>query len=48
VKTRLWTAYLAGVSIGSRTAVSAFFRRLASKRVRGASGLPPTREGLYR
>lgn len=48
VMTRLWLAYLAGVSIGfSRNSVG-IFQTLASKRARGPSGLPPTREQLYR
>ena len=48
VKTRLWIAYLAGVSIGFTQNSVGIFQTLASKRVRGASGLPPTREHLYR
>ena len=48
VKTRLWIAYLAGVSIGfSRNSIGVF-QTLASKRARGPSGLPPSREDLYR
>lgn len=48
VKTRLWIAYLAGVSIGFSRGSIAIFQTLASKRVRGPSGLPPTRADLYR
>ena len=48
VKTRLWLAYLAASSIGfSRNSVG-IFQTLASKRVRGPSGLAPSREELYR
>ena len=48
VKTRLWIAYLAGVSIGFTQNSVGIFQTLASKRVRGATALPPTREHLYR
>jgi len=48
VKTRLWLAWLAGSSIGFTRGSLGVFQTLASKRVRGASGLPPTRDGLYR
>lgn len=48
VKTRLWIAYLAGVSIGFTRNSFGIFQTLASKRARGPSGLPPTREQLYR
>ncbi len=48
VKTRLWIAYLAGVSIGFDRSSFGIFQTLASKRKRGPSGLPPTREQLYR
>jgi cyclopropane-fatty-acyl-phospholipid synthase len=48
VKTRLWIAYLAGVSIGFTRNSVGIFQTLASKRVRGPSGLPPSREQLYR
>jgi len=48
VKTRLWIAYLAGVSIGFTRNSVGIFQTLASKRMRGSSGLPPTREQLYR
>jgi cyclopropane-fatty-acyl-phospholipid synthase len=48
VKARLWLAYLAGVSIGFERAGGGIFQTLASKRARGASGLPPTRADLYR
>jgi len=48
VKTRLWIAYLAGVSIGFTRNSVGIFQTLASKRMRGPSGLPPSREELYR
>jgi cyclopropane-fatty-acyl-phospholipid synthase len=48
VKTRLWIAYLAGVSIGFTRNSVGIFPTLASKRTRGPSGLQPSREQLYR
>ena len=48
VKTRVWLAYLAGVSLGFERANLGVFQTLASKRTRGPSGLPPTRADLYR
>jgi len=48
VKTRLWIAYLAGVSMGFTQNSIGIFQTLASKRTRGPSGLPPSREHLYR
>ena len=48
VKTRLWIAYLAGVSGGFTRNSVGIFQTLASKRTRGPSGLPPSREHLYR
>jgi cyclopropane-fatty-acyl-phospholipid synthase len=48
VKTRLWIAYLAGVSSGFTRNSVGIFQTLASKRTRGPSGLPPSREDLYR
>jgi cyclopropane-fatty-acyl-phospholipid synthase len=48
VKTRLWIAYLASASIGFMRNSVGIFQTLASKRVRGPSGLPPSREQLYR
>jgi cyclopropane-fatty-acyl-phospholipid synthase len=47
-KTRLWLAYLAGVSIAFERNTLRIFQTLASKRGKGASGLPPTRADLYR
>ena len=48
VKTRLWIAYLAACSIGFARNSVGIFQTLASRRVRGPSGLPPSREDLYR
>ena len=48
VKTRLWMIYLASVSIGFTRNSVGIFQTLASKRMRGPSGLPPSREHLYR
>ena len=48
VKTRLWLIYLAGVSIGFDRAKLGIFQTLASKRRRGASGVPLSRADLYR
>lgn len=47
-KTGLWIAYLAVVSIAFTHGTVGIFQTLASKRVRGASYLPPTRADLYR
>jgi cyclopropane-fatty-acyl-phospholipid synthase len=47
-KTRLWIAYLAVVSLAFAQGTVGIFQTLASKRVRGPSGLPPTRADLYR
>jgi len=46
-KTRLWIAYLAVVSIAFAEGTNGIFQTLASRRVRGPSGLPPTRADLY-
>jgi cyclopropane-fatty-acyl-phospholipid synthase len=47
-KTRLWLAYLAGVSIAFERNTLRIFQTLASRRGKGPSGLPPTRADLYR
>jgi cyclopropane-fatty-acyl-phospholipid synthase len=47
-KTRLWIAYLAVVSIAFEQGTIGIFQTLASRRIRGPSGLPPTRADLYR
>jgi cyclopropane-fatty-acyl-phospholipid synthase len=46
-KTRLWIAYLAVVSLAFMQGTVGIFQTLASNRVRGTSGLPPTRADLY-
>jgi cyclopropane-fatty-acyl-phospholipid synthase len=48
VTTRLWLPYLAGCSLAFERNTLGIYQTLASKRVRGASGLPPTRVDLYR
>lgn len=47
-RTRIWILYLSGVSLAFRMGTLSIFQTLASKRTRGPSGLPPTREDLYR
>jgi cyclopropane-fatty-acyl-phospholipid synthase len=47
-KTRLWIAYLAVVSMGFARGSIEIFQTLTSNRVRGPSGMPPTRADLYR
>lgn len=47
-KTRLWLIYLAGCALAFERNTVGIFQTLASKRVRGPSELPPTREDLYR
>ena len=46
-KTRMWLLYLAGCSLGFERSTINIFQTLASKRAKGASGLPLTRAGLY-
>ena len=46
-KTRLWIAYLAVVSLAFMQGTVGIFQTLASRRLRGPSGLPPTRAHLY-
>jgi cyclopropane-fatty-acyl-phospholipid synthase len=48
ITTRLWLIYLAGVSTAFERNTALLFQTLASPRKRGPSGLPPTREELYR
>ena len=47
-KTRLWLLYLAGCSLSFQRSAVGIFQTLASKKTKGASGLPPTRADLYR
>lgn len=46
-KTRMWLLYLAGCSLAFQRAAVGVNQTLASKRTRGASGLPPSRGDLY-
>jgi cyclopropane-fatty-acyl-phospholipid synthase len=46
--TRVWLAYLASCSIVFSRNACGIYQTLASKRVKGGSGLPPTRADLYR
>ncbi len=48
VKTRVWLAYLAACSIVFQRNNCGLYQTLASKRVKGPVGLPPTRADLYR
>ena len=48
VKARIWLLYLAGCSLAFERNSVGIYQTLASKRVKGASGLPPTRADLYR
>jgi cyclopropane-fatty-acyl-phospholipid synthase len=47
-KYRLWLAYLIGVSLGFERGSIGIFQTVASRRTKGASGMPPTRADLYR
>jgi len=47
VKTRVWLAYFAACSITFQRNNCGIYQTLVSKRAKGASGLPPTREDLY-
>ncbi len=46
-KTRLWLLYLAGCSLSFQRSAVGIFQTLASKKAKGANGLPPTRADLY-
>ena len=48
VKYRLWLIYLGGSAISFLRNNVGVYQTLASRRRRGASGLPPTREDMYR
>jgi cyclopropane-fatty-acyl-phospholipid synthase len=48
VTTRIWLVYLAACSITFERNNAGLYQTLASKRVKGATGLPPTRVDLYR
>ena len=47
VTTRVWLAYLAACSIVFQRNNGGLYQTLASKRIKGPAGLPPTREALY-
>jgi cyclopropane-fatty-acyl-phospholipid synthase len=47
-KIRLWIAFLAVVSMAFAQGSIGIFQTLTSRRVRGSSGIPPTRADLYR
>jgi cyclopropane-fatty-acyl-phospholipid synthase len=47
-KARLWLLYLTGCSLGFDGGSILIYQTVATKRVRGPSGLPPTRADLYR
>ena len=47
-KYRLWLAYLCGVSLGFERGSIGIFQTVASRRTKGLSGMPPTREDLYK
>jgi cyclopropane-fatty-acyl-phospholipid synthase len=47
-KVRLWMLYLAGVSIAFERGTMQINQTLASKRMRGVSAVPQTRDDLYR
>lgn len=46
-KYRLWLAYLCGVSLGFQRGTIGIFQTVATRRTKGLSGMPPTREDLY-
>lgn len=47
-KARLWLLYLTGCSLGFDGGSILIYQTVATRRTRGASGLPPTRADLYR
>jgi len=47
-RTRVYLAYLAGCSLAFERGAVGIYQTVVSKRVKGASGLPPTRADLYR
>jgi len=46
-KTKIWLLYLAGCALAFERGTVGIFQTVATKRARGASGLPPTRGDLY-
>jgi cyclopropane-fatty-acyl-phospholipid synthase len=47
-RARLWLLYLSACSLGFEDGSIRVYQTVATRRVRGASGLPPTRADLYR
>ncbi|MBH0237678.1 SAM-dependent methyltransferase [Methylobrevis albus] len=47
-KYRLWVLYLSGVSLAFQRGTLQIFQTVATRRGKGPSGMPPTREDLYR
>ncbi|WP_420412433.1 class I SAM-dependent methyltransferase [Roseibium sp.] len=47
-KYRLWLAYLTGVSLGFERGTINIFQTVATKRTKGPSNMPPSREDLYK
>jgi cyclopropane-fatty-acyl-phospholipid synthase len=47
-KADLWLLYLAGCALAFERGTVGIFQTLATRRARGASGLPPTRDDWYR
>jgi cyclopropane-fatty-acyl-phospholipid synthase len=47
-KTEIWLLYLAGCALAFERGTVGIFQTLATRRARGASGLPPTRADWYR
>jgi cyclopropane-fatty-acyl-phospholipid synthase len=46
-RARIWLLYLAGVCLAFERGTVGIFQTVSTKRARGPSGLPPTREDLY-
>ncbi len=46
-RTKIWLMYLAGCALAFERGTVGIFQTVATKRARGASGLPPTRGDLY-
>lgn len=46
-KTQIWMMYLAGCALAFERGTVGIFQTLVTRRARGPSGLPPTREDLY-
>ena len=46
-KTKIWLMYLAACALAFERGTVGIFQTVATKKARGASGLPPTRRDLY-